>query len=227
MIFIHSATASDLVRPCTANVVEGFSLLLSVPVLIMFLREIERRGSMNEPVYTISQASSLVGKKSYVLRYWEEELAIPIARNELGHRYYTGNDIQLFLNIKELQKRGLQLRAIKSLIPKLYYQEPGSQDSPVKLLPGETSTVSQTSQESYIPLENSIPMTSLDEYKMQEFQSILEKLISQGLEEQKVQNRESRIRSLDHAIRTHQESRRQAAAAKTSRKIQKSKRKRK
>lgn len=193
----------------------------------MFLREIERRGSMNEPVYTISQASSLVGKKSYVLRYWEEELAIPIARNELGHRYYTGNDIQLFLNIKELQKRGLQLRAIKSLIPKLYYQEPGSQDSPVKLLPGETSTVSQTSQESYIPLENSIPMTSLDEYKMQEFQSILEKLISQGLEEQKVQNRESRIRSLDHAIRTHQESRRQAAAAKTSRKIQKSKRKRK
>ena len=182
---------------------------------------------MNEPVYTISQASSLVGKKSYVLRYWEEELAIPIARNELGHRYYTGKDIQLFLNIKELQRRGLQLRAIKALIPKLYYQEPGSQDSPVKLLPGETSPASQTSQEGYIPFENSIPMTSLDEYKMQEFQSILEKLISQGLEEQKVQNRESRIRSLDHAIRTHQESRRQAAAAKTARKQRKSKRKRK
>ena len=179
---------------------------------------------MYEPVYTISQASSLVGKKSYVLRYWEEELAIPIARNELGHRYYTGNDIQLFLNIKELQKRGLQLRAIKSLIPKLYYQEPGIQDSPVKLLPGETSTVSQNSQEGYIPFENSTPMTSLDEYKMQEFQSILENLIAQALEEQKAQNRESRIRSLDHAIRTHQESRRQAAAAKASKKTRKSKR---
>ena len=182
---------------------------------------------MNEPVYTISQASSLVGKKSYVLRYWEEELAIPIARNELGHRYYTGKDVQLFLNIKELQRRGLQLREIKTLIPKLYYQEPGSQDSPVKLLPGGTGTVSQPASEGYIPFENNIPMTSLDEYKMQEFQSILEKLIAQALEEQKAQSRESRIRSLDHAIRTHQESRRQAAAAKTDKKIRKSKRKRK
>ena len=67
-------------------------------------------------------------------------------------------------------------------------------------------------------------MTSLDEYKMQEFQSILENLIAQALEEQKAQNRESRIRSLDHAIRTHQESRRQAAAAKASKKTRKSKR---
>ncbi len=34
--------------------------------------------------------------KSYVLRYWEDELDLHIGRNELGHRYYTGEDIQLF-----------------------------------------------------------------------------------------------------------------------------------
>ncbi len=167
---------------------------------------------MNSPIYTISQASTLVGKKSYVLRYWEEELEIPIARNELGHRYYTGNDIQLFLNIKELQRRGLQLRAIKDLIPKLYYQPPGSQDSPIQLLPGAGGTSSSEYITSEDITHTSDQIRGLDEYKMQEFQSILEKLITQGLKDQKAKERESRCRSLDETIRYHQQSRRQAAA---------------
>ena len=72
-----------------------------------------------ETRYTVRQAVEMTGVKSYVLRYWEEELELQIHRNELGHRYYTGYDIQLFLNIKELKKRGLQLRAIKNLIPQI------------------------------------------------------------------------------------------------------------
>lgn len=55
--------------------------------------------------------------KSYVLRYWEEELELRIGRNELGHRYYTPFDIQLFLKINELKSKGLQLKAIRTLIP--------------------------------------------------------------------------------------------------------------
>ena len=70
-----------------------------------------------ETRYTVRQAVEMTGVKSYVLRYWEEELELQIHRNELGHRYYTGYDIQLFLNIKELKKRGLQLRAIKKPDP--------------------------------------------------------------------------------------------------------------
>ena len=60
-----------------------------------------------ETRYTVRQAVEMTGVKSYVLRYWEEELELRIHRNELGHRYYTGYDIQLFMNIKELKKRGL------------------------------------------------------------------------------------------------------------------------
>ena len=56
-----------------------------------------------ETRYTVRQAVEMTGVKSYVLRYWEEELELQIHRNELGHRYYTGYDIQLFLNIKELK----------------------------------------------------------------------------------------------------------------------------
>ena len=57
-----------------------------------------------ETRYTVRQAVEMTGVKSYVLRYWEEELELQIHRNELGHRYYTGYDIQLFLNIKELKE---------------------------------------------------------------------------------------------------------------------------
>lgn len=81
-----------------------------------------------ETRYTVRQAVEMTGVKSYVLRYWEEELELRIHRNELGHRYYTGYDIQLFMNIKELKKRGLQLRAIRELIPNL----PGQHQAPQK-----------------------------------------------------------------------------------------------
>ena len=87
-----------------------------------------------EPKYTVTQASEMTGVKSYVLRYWEDELDLQIQRNELGHRYYTGYDIQLFLNIKELKKRGLQLRAIKELIPQIAHTVPGSANSKIRLL---------------------------------------------------------------------------------------------
>ena len=50
-----------------------------------------------ETRYTVRQAVEMTGVKSYVLRYWEEELELRIHRNELGHRYYTGYDIQLFM----------------------------------------------------------------------------------------------------------------------------------
>ena len=39
-----------------------------------------------EKRYTVRQAVTLTGVKSYVLRYWEEELELQIHRNELGHR---------------------------------------------------------------------------------------------------------------------------------------------
>ena len=79
-----------------------------------------------EKSYTVAQTVKMTGVKSYVLRYWEEELDLKIGRNEMGHRCYTGYDIQLFLNIKELKKRGLQLRAIKDALPRLAGAEPGS-----------------------------------------------------------------------------------------------------
>lgn len=45
-----------------------------------------------------------------------EELGLSIKRNEMGHRYYTDKDLEIFQKIKELKKEGLQLRMIKEKI---------------------------------------------------------------------------------------------------------------
>jgi DNA-binding transcriptional MerR regulator len=64
----------------------------------------------------ISDAAKEVSVESHVLRYWEEELHLPIKRNELGHRYYTKEDVERFRQIKAMKERGLQLKAIKMIL---------------------------------------------------------------------------------------------------------------
>lgn len=64
----------------------------------------------------ISDAAKAVKVESHVLRYWEEELRLPIKRNELGHRYYTQEDVERFRQIKAMKERGLQLKAIKMIL---------------------------------------------------------------------------------------------------------------
>lgn len=80
-----------------------------------------------EKVYLISDAAKQVKVESHVLRYWEEELKLPIKRNELGHRYYTEEDITRFREIRRLKEEGLQLKAIRTILAKggLKEQESG------------------------------------------------------------------------------------------------------
>lgn len=71
---------------------------------------------MEQVRYLISDAAKKVEVESHVLRYWEEELEIPIKRNELGHRYYTQEDVERFREIKNLKEQGLQLKAIRMIL---------------------------------------------------------------------------------------------------------------
>lgn len=72
---------------------------------------------MGEVHYMISEAAKRVNVETHVLRYWEEELTLSIGRTEMGHRYYTEEDIQLFRCIKELKEQGMQLKELKGLVP--------------------------------------------------------------------------------------------------------------
>ncbi len=69
-----------------------------------------------EKIYMISDAAKQVEVEAHVLRYWEEELEVPAKRNEMGHRYYTEEDIRRFIRIKELKEQGLQLKAIRHML---------------------------------------------------------------------------------------------------------------
>ena len=71
---------------------------------------------MEEVRYMISDAANLLHMESHVLRYWEEELDLKIPRNEMGHRYYTKENLQQFEQIRSLKEQGYQLKAIKMLI---------------------------------------------------------------------------------------------------------------
>lgn len=74
---------------------------------------------MGEVRFMISEAAKKVQVESHVLRYWEEELGLTIGRTEMGHRYYTKDDIQLFRCIKKLKDEGMLLKDLKPLIPDL------------------------------------------------------------------------------------------------------------
>ena len=129
---------------------------------------------MDQVRYMISDAAKLVEVESHVLRYWEEELELPIARNEMVHRYYTEDDIQLLKHIKKLKERGYQLKAIKMDI-----SENG------ELIPREETLPQE------LPREKAVVLNDNAE-KMQQFQHVLSKALGQALRE----NQESLGREL-------------------------------
>ena len=120
---------------------------------------------MDQVRYMISDAARLVEVESHVLRYWEEELELPIARNEMGHRYYTEDDIQLLKHIKKLKERGYQLKAIKMDI-----SENG------ELIPPEEAMTPALKREKAEVLSDNAE-------KMQQFQNVLSKALGQAIRE--------------------------------------------
>ncbi len=74
---------------------------------------------MDAKRYMISDVAKMVDVESHVLRYWEDELELPIMRNEMGHRCYTEDNIQMFHHIKDLKEQGFQLKAIKALLAEM------------------------------------------------------------------------------------------------------------
>ena len=119
----------------------------------------------------IKDAAKLVEVESHVLRYWEEELELPIARNEMGHRYYTEDDIQLLKHIKKLKERGYQLKAIKMDITDKTETSDRTQTPPKEeIVPRE-------------PAREKQEVLHSNAEKMQQFQSILSKALGQAIRE--------------------------------------------
>ncbi|MBR1931008.1 MAG: MerR family transcriptional regulator [Lachnospiraceae bacterium] len=165
-------------------------------------------------VLLISDAAKEVKVESHVLRYWEEELHLPIKRNELGHRYYTEEDVERFKQIKSMKERGLQLKAIKMIL----------KDGKLNIM-GQTSTpagAEQTIAKSVTPDENVVAAQVLatdkvseeivvesKEDKSKRLQWLLQQLIRETLQENNEELcrtiKESVVKELDYQFRLQEE----------------------
>lgn len=163
----------------------------------------------------ISDAARELDVETHVLRYWEEELDLPIPRNEMGHRYYGDKEIKLLIEVKKQKENGAQLKEIKEMIPQL-------------LLPKKVQ----------IEDTNVIPFPSEQNRKMEQFQEIMVKIVGQALKNheedisrqmgQKVADQvvkemdyhfreqeeleEARYQKFDEVIRSYQRARAEVAA---------------
>ena len=129
---------------------------------------------MDAKRYMISDAARMVDVESHVLRYWEDELELSIGRNEMGHRYYTEDNIRTFHRIKEMKEQGYQLKTIKAML----MEEPREQTTPM-VVPPEPAPV---------PVDD----------KLEQFQQILGKVVSQAIR----QTQQEMGKELSHQVST-------------------------
>ena len=191
---------------------------------------------MGEVHYMISEAAKRVNVETHVLRYWEEELSLSIGRTEMGHRYYTEDDIQLFCCIKELKEQGIQLKELKGLIPDMLRTR-----DKLKLQkePKEDPTVSNSVSEEQLDMASNASLEKIQlqieetfQHAMLENNKILEESVSQSISQAiikemnylfQAQDRqeEDRYKKLDHLIRQQQTYRKESARSAPIRKLRK------
>lgn len=179
----------------------------------------------------ISDAAKEVKVESHVLRYWEEELRLPIKRNELGHRYYTQEDVERFRQIKAMKERGLQLKAIKMILKDgrldVLPQENVAENASVEECGGQEGTARNAAMEKGMaidvvsvreaerqfqePMEQRAPEVSAEsrEEKARRLQWLLQQLIRETLRENNEElcrnMKESIVKELDYQFRSQEE----------------------
>ncbi|MGN0351535.1 MAG: MerR family transcriptional regulator [Roseburia sp.] len=138
---------------------------------------------MEKVRYMISDAANLVDVESHVLRYWEDELELNIPRNEMGHRYYTKENIQEFQKIKELKEQGYQLKAIRMIVHNGTL-DPQEADFVTASLPVSAGVPHQTPSEFVAAQEKRQPtpvMSNPD--KMAQFEQLMSSIIKKAIAE--------------------------------------------
>lgn len=157
--------------------------------------------------YVIHEVAKEVNVEAHVLRYWEEELDLPILRNDKGHRVYSEEDIRRFARIKNLRDQGLQLKAVKRVLEQLQEKEveepemrsdnPFSQKQLTKINKNGEMKVIQVRQFGGLNTQNQVTKNEIkmkDETQIQDFQQekvarmqfLFQKLIKDVIEENNI-----------------------------------------
>ena len=145
---------------------------------------------MEKVRYMISDAADMVHVEAHVLRYWEEELELSIPRNEMGHRYYTRENIKEFQRIKDLKDQGYQLKAIRMILHngKLEPVKDGSSDEWYVNTMDEEEKVLPMSKE--VPAQRTVVKTKMvmqetaaltPEERMCQFRELMSDIVGQAI----------------------------------------------
>ena len=129
---------------------------------------------MEKVRYMISDAANIVHVESHVLRYWEDELELNIPRNEMGHRYYTKENIAEFQRIKELKEQGYQLKAIRMIV----------HNGPIAAQPAAVAQPVQPAAPQQLPVKNTTesPQSILNNTdKMAQFTELMTEIVGKAL----------------------------------------------
>lgn len=147
-----------------------------------------------QETYTIKDAAKKVQVEAHVLRYWEEELKLPIGRNEQGHRFYTEKDVELLGHVREWKQQGLQLKAIRLML---------SEDGRLAVPQEVVRQVQSMVETEAVAAPPSIEAILLDERsaKAAKLQLLLENLVSRTVQE----SNEVILKELDFQFRQMEE----------------------
>jgi len=190
----------------------------------------ERKETMEQTYYLISDAAKKVQVESHVLRYWEEELGLPIKRNELGHRFYTEEDIKRFISIKGLKEKGLQLKAIKLVLQDEGCFDKETGETEKKTADAEKKTLTNSSnRDDKIEKElggkkilSVITKTSLEpENKSARMQMLLKQMIMEAIKDSNDELcdslKESLLKEMDYQFRLQEEREEERESSRTKR----------
>lgn len=167
-----------------------------------------------EKIYMISDAAKQVKAEAHVLRYWEEELELPVKRNEMGHRFYTEEDLELFRRIKALKEKGIQLKGIKSILKNGGLMEPADFLERENVGEGnemEKRHVVMVKKGEFLPVtEKSFPIHEESrEQKSLRLQQLLKEMISEAVSNNNREiyrdMKESILKELDYQFRLQEE----------------------
>lgn len=169
---------------------------------------------MEEKMYMISDAAKQVEVESHVLRYWEDELELPIKRNKLGHRYYTTDDVNRLKRVKSMKEQGFQLKAIRRALKQEMQGTEGKKEELPKSPKeeGKEKEVKKTEElwparsASYVVKEQSFTDKEDKAYRLQ---ALLKNMIVEAIREENEalceQVRTSVLKELDYQFRMQEE----------------------
>lgn len=71
-----------------------------------------------EGIYTVKDMAKMLSISIGAVRKWEDDYNLKIPRNEMGHRFYTTKELEIFQRIIKLKNEGANIHLIRKVLAK-------------------------------------------------------------------------------------------------------------